>query len=236
MVDRFSASASEILAGALQDYHRAVIVGTGATHGKGTVQQLINLDRIGGGMGLGVLKLTIEQFFRPDGASTQIKGVTPDILLPDPAGYVKSREKTLDHAIAWSSIPAAPHDDWKVTYSLPDLVKRSASRVSKDAILNKVERTTELLRARRDDTRVPLERAAWEARQKAQKAELDAVSPDLDKAPKQFTVSLLADPTVPKLAPRPGGKEDDRPKRMADGLARDPWLGEAVHVLADMKH
>src|SRR5947207_8375200 len=89
LVDRFSASASEILAGALQDYHRAVIVGTGPTHGKGTVQTLADLDRITGRKDdLGVLKLTIEQFFRVSGASTQLQGVVPDIVLPDPEGFV----------------------------------------------------------------------------------------------------------------------------------------------------
>src|SRR6185503_18511561 len=122
LVDRFSASASEILAGALQDYRRAVIVGTGPTHGKGTVQTLADLDRATGGkIELGVLKITIQQFFRPSGASNQREGIKPDILLPDPAGYVDAGETSLKHAIAWSQISPAPFEKWPVKYDTTKL-------------------------------------------------------------------------------------------------------------------
>jgi carboxyl-terminal processing protease len=105
LVDRFSASASEIVAGALQDYDRAIIVGTGPTHGKGTVQILVELERLRGAPSapLGILKLTTQQFFLVEGDSTQSRGVQPDIVLPDPSGFVESGERFLDHAI-----PVAP--------------------------------------------------------------------------------------------------------------------------------
>src|SRR4029078_13233467 len=99
LVDRFSASASEIVAGALQDYHRAIIVGTAPTHGRGTVQTLADLDRATAGqVELGVLKITVQQFFRVSGSSTQREGVTPDIVLPDPAGHIASAGRPLRHA------------------------------------------------------------------------------------------------------------------------------------------
>jgi carboxyl-terminal processing protease len=233
LVDRFSASASEIVASALQDYHRAIIVGTGPTHGKGTVQTLVDLDRVTGGqIELGELKITVQQFFRVSGASTQREGVTPDVLLPDPAGHIEAGERQLEHAIPWSSISPAPHDDWPATWKPTVLVSRSAARVAKQPVLAKIATLTQLLRASRDDTRLPLARAAWEAHRKQQRAAIDAASPDLKSGPARLTVKSLDDPT---LAPRPaGGKTDDRLERWRDGVARDPWLEECINILGDM--
>lgn len=232
LVDRFSASASEILAGALQDYGRAIIVGTGATHGKGTVQTLADLDRItGGGIELGVLKLTIQQFFRVSGSSTQREGVTPDIMLPDPAGYIESGERELPHAIAWSQVEASPHKQWPITYDLATLRKNSAERVAKSAVLSKVAAATEVLKKRRDDTRIPLTRAAFDARREEQRKALDAVSPDLKAAPAAFGVDVLVDHAA--TAPRPDGKADDSLTRWKESLAHDPWVDECLAILGD---
>jgi carboxyl-terminal processing protease len=235
MINQFSASASEILAGALQDYHRALIVGTGPTHGKGTVQAVIDLDRDSDQPELGVLKITIQQFFRVSGASTQLEGVTPDITLPNPASYIKSSERTLDHAIPFMKIAPAPHDDWKVNYDVAKLQRDSAARVAKNALFGKIAATVQILAKHRDDTRVPLQRAAWEAREKKAKDELAAVAPDLDKAPPMLSVKTVEDPTVGQPVPPPGAKPDDRLQRWQDELAHDPWLDEAVNLMAEMK-
>src|SRR5205085_10223594 len=131
------ASAAEIVAGALQDYERAVVVGTSATHGKGTVQAVIDLDRQAHNQGdpLGLYKVTVQEYFRVSGGSTQLKGVVPDILLPDPTSFVESGERTLFHPIPWSTIDAAsfvkvPHP-WKAA----DLATASAARTSANADL-----------------------------------------------------------------------------------------------------
>jgi carboxyl-terminal processing protease len=122
MVNRFSASASEIAAAALQDYGRAIIVGDSSTHGKGTVQNLNNLNRIISAMGGGVtndpgmLKVTIRKFYRINGGSTQFKGVVPDIVLPDTWNYSKIvGESALDNALPYDSIDPVRHDDYKLT-------------------------------------------------------------------------------------------------------------------------
>ncbi|MEZ4362885.1 MAG: carboxy terminal-processing peptidase [Kofleriaceae bacterium] len=233
LVDRFSASASEILAGALQDYGRAVIVGTAPTHGKGTVQTLADLDRItGGSVELGVLKLTIQQFFRVSGASTQREGVTPDILLPDPAAHIESGERELPHAIAWSKIDEVAHARWSGTWDLAALRKSSAARVAKHPILAKIAAATAVLRARRDDTRVPLTRAAFDERREAQRRALDAASPDLKVVPPAFTVKLVGDQASAK--PGPDGKADDSLSRWQDSLSRDPWVDECLAIAADL--
>ena len=235
LVDRFSASASEILAGALQDYKRAIIVGTGPTHGKGTVQTLADLDRLTGGkQDLGVLKLTIQQFFRVSGASTQREGVTPDIVLPDPNGYLETGEASLDHAIAWSQISPAQHDTWPVAYKMSTLVAKSGARMAKHPLLTKIAASNELLRARKKDTKVPLQRAAFETRRKEQKAALEAVAPDLKTAPAKLNVKPIEEPTT-AAPPAPTGKPDDRQVKWRDAVAKDPWIEECVNILVDAK-
>jgi carboxyl-terminal processing protease len=235
MVDRFSASASEIVAGALQDYHRAIIVGTGPTHGKGTVQTLADLDRATGNkVDLGVLKITVQQFFRVSGSSTQREGVTPDIVLPDPAGHIETGERELEHAIPWSQVPPASHADWPAPWKIATLVEHSAARISKQPVFAKMAALTQLLRTSREDTRIPLERGAWEAHRKQQRAAIEAASPDLKAAPVNLTVKALDD-GAPPPPPRPGGNPaDDRIARWRDNVARDPWVEEAANILGDM--
>lgn len=234
LIDHFSASASEILAGALQDYHRAVIVGTG-THGKGTVQTLADLDKISGsGDDLGVLKLTIEQFFRVSGSSTQLEGVTPDIPLPDPEGYLDTGERKLEHAIAWSSIAPARHDNWKQTWDIGRLTEHSATRVAKNPLLSKIAASNQVLRVRRSETKIPLQKAAYDAREKDLTAAIEAAAPDLVHAPSFFSVKTIEDPAAPATTPGPNGRQDDRPQHWRDALSRDPWVDECVSILGDM--
>ncbi|CAN5422744.1 carboxy terminal-processing peptidase [soil metagenome] len=229
LVDQFSASASEILAGAMQDYQRAVIVGTGPTHGKGTVQALIDLDPEGDKPVLGVVKLTIQQFFRISGSSTQREGVTPDITLPNPSSYIKSGERDLEHAIEWTKIQPAPHIDWKSMWDRPALVTKSARRVAKSAVFAKITAIEAIQAKRRDDTRIPLARALWDARAKRDKDELDKVDLDLDKAPAAFVVTAIEEPSA-------STPSDDRMKKWRASVARDPWIGESIAVLGDMAH
>ena len=106
MTNRYSASASEILAGALQDYGRAVLIGDSSTFGKGTVQNIIQLPR-----GMGALKTTVAKFYRPGSSSTQNKGVVPDIVLPSLNNYLDMGEASLDNALPWDSIRKALEQD-----------------------------------------------------------------------------------------------------------------------------
>ena len=96
------------MAAALQDYGRAVIVGGEYSHGKGTVQAVLNLNQAPllnmFGPTIGALKVTIQKFYRVNGSSTQYKGVTPDIIIPDPMGYAKNREQDLDYSLKWDQV------------------------------------------------------------------------------------------------------------------------------------
>ncbi|HWU89535.1 MAG TPA: carboxy terminal-processing peptidase, partial [Kofleriaceae bacterium] len=219
------------------DYKRAIIVGTGPTHGKGTVQTLADLDRLTGGkIELGSLKVTIQQFFRVSGSSTQREGVTPDILLPDPAAHVEAGERELEHAIAWSQIDPAQYTKLSPGWKLDVLAQRSAARVAKQPFLAKMAAATQVLKARRNDTRVPLARAAWEARRKEQRAAIEAAAVDPKTAPAGFAVKMVDEPAAAAAAPQGGGgKADERMARWRESLAHDPWVEECVNILADMK-
>jgi carboxyl-terminal processing protease len=137
LINRFAASASEIVAAALQDYGRAVIVGGEFSHGKGTVQAVVDLDGYVSPMAksyspLGALKITIQKFYRINGSSTQYKGVTPDIILPDQFSHLESGEKFLDYSIPWGEVKAVKYDKWKQKYDIKKLRASSQDRVKKN--------------------------------------------------------------------------------------------------------
>jgi len=129
MVDEFSASASEIFAAAMQDYKRGVIIGSSSTYGKGTVQrgELLNSGN------WGTLNLTIAQFYRVNGASTQHKGVIPDIVLPDLNECVKMRERDMNFSLPWDLIAPASYQSWSGNLDLERLSAFAANRISKDS-------------------------------------------------------------------------------------------------------
>jgi carboxyl-terminal processing protease len=137
LASRFSASASEILAGALQDYGRAVVVGDTSTFGKGTVQNVLPLARMMDRNGLsysydpGALKVTIRKFYRPSGASTQLRGVASDLVLPSPSDLNDVSESSLTDPLKWDTIPAARYEAVnQVKPYLPALRETSTKRLS----------------------------------------------------------------------------------------------------------
>jgi carboxyl-terminal processing protease len=238
LVDRFSASASEIVAGALQDYERAVVVGTGPTHGKGTVQGVVELDRIAptpGKDSLGVLKLTVQQYFRVNGASTQLRGVVPDVVLPDPASFVESGERTLFHPIPWSSVKQLDYKRVPHAWNAQALAAASRERVKANPIFAKVEAFGRVLTQQREDTRESIEKAAWEADRKRLKEAQDAANPKLKDHKALFEVEVVTVAGAP--APLTATQDKDVRARLESwksDLSRDLWVEESLHVLSDM--
>ena len=155
LVNRHSASASEILAGALQDYGRALIVGDSKTHGKGTVQSLQNLDARN--PRLGSLKVTTHSFYRVAGGSTQMKGVAPDIVIPSVWDALEIGEEYLPHALNWTVIGMAryrPVSD--LTPLIPELRKKSEARRQKDPRFATLRETIRLVRKNQESTEISL--------------------------------------------------------------------------------
>ena len=141
MVNELSASASEIFAAAMQDYGRAVIVGSNKTFGKGTVQTFIPLDqRTFNPDEFGSLKLTIQKFYRINGGSTQLRGVTPDITMTDMLTYADISESNSEDALPWDQIKAVDFDPWKANFNLEEVKSKSKERLDENAYLSLVEK------------------------------------------------------------------------------------------------
>jgi carboxyl-terminal processing protease len=176
LTSRFSASASEILAGALQDYGRALIVGDSSTHGKGTVQSLIQLAPILRANGVvtennpGALKVTIRKFYRVTGSSTQEKGVTPDMILPHIDNYLDVGEAELENRLPWDTIKAADYDKVDLVGPfLDELKRRSDKRLPQDRDFTYMREDIERYKKTKDDKTVSLN----EAQRLKEKQELD---------------------------------------------------------------
>ncbi|MBK8951452.1 MAG: carboxy terminal-processing peptidase [Chitinophagaceae bacterium] len=148
MVNEFSASASEIFAAAIQDYRRGIVIGSTSTYGKGTVQRNIGLGENGFSMTnseLGTIKLTLQKFYRINGGSTQMKGVTSDIVLPDNLEYLKLREKDDPDALPWDEVNKTTYNNWNAGYNLETIKQLSNQRLENDPAFNLIRETTEWL-------------------------------------------------------------------------------------------
>jgi carboxyl-terminal processing protease len=171
MVNEFSASASEIFAAAIQDYKRGIIVGSSSTFGKGTVQRNIELDRAawltGAEPELGSLKLTIQKFYRITGASTQLRGVVPDVILPDQYEYLKMREKNEPTALAWDEINSAIFNEWKSPYELKNIIEEGNKRISENQSFIKMNSHILTLEKFYNEKKYPLQIEKFKSNKKA---------------------------------------------------------------------
>jgi carboxyl-terminal processing protease len=186
LVSRLSASASEILAGALQDYGRALIVGDKTTHGKGTVQVVVDLGnqiQPNDPPKLGALKLTIQQFYRVNGESTQNQGVSSDVVLPSKYEALATGEKELENALAFDKVKAAQHQELNM---VPEDLKaslraRSAQRIKDSSEFAKLTKEIETMKAQREKKAVPLNEQ--ELRGRIHKDKKDKETADINDDP-----------------------------------------------------
>lgn len=170
MINKFSASASEIFAGAIQDYGRGIVVGDRSTHGKGTVQELEELGRIVAQLNppnYGALKMTIQQFYRPGGDSTQNRGVESDVELPSQTSHWEVGEADLDYALKFDSVQPLPHENYRFASApiIKELRQRSQARVEKNEhFINEKKRIARYLEKKEDP--ITLNREAFLAERK----------------------------------------------------------------------
>ena len=216
LVSRFSASASEIVAGALQNYGRAIIVGDSSTHGKGTVQTVLELSNLvpqlaRGGAKSGATKLTIQKFYLPNGASTQLKGVVPDIILPSIDDYLPIGESDLPHALAWDHIPSSRFDGRPLAPSvISPLMAASAKRQDKLPEFSYLRRAIDWFKTRQEQKAVSLnlaERKQQKETDETFKKTMKAERKQLASSAYKFNEFLLAPPAPPR--PKLDKKDDD---------------------------
>ena len=168
MVNQYSASASEIIAAAMQDYNRAIIVGSTSTFGKGTVQRFYDLDRGISGYDnlkpLGNVKMTTQKFYRVNGGSTQLKGVVPDIVLPDIYHYIETGEKEYDNPLEWSEIAPVKYSQHVVVLENKDkLRENSKERVGQSKDFSLIMERAMKLKEERDQSKYPLKLNSYRA-------------------------------------------------------------------------
>ena len=170
---QLSASASEIFAGAIQDYNRGLVVGDPKSHGKGTVQHLMDVaERMGLSKSYGGMKLTIQQFYLPSGRSTQLDGVASDVIVPSITAKLNISESDLDYPIPADKIPAQPHKDYRmVTPAMKvQLQEKSSARVTQNQEFGKLLASIDVYLKQKDEKEISLNEADYMARRK----ELDA--------------------------------------------------------------
>jgi len=237
MVNQFSASASEILAAALQDYDRAMIVGSNSTFGKGTVQRFADLDRAVQGQNdlkpLGQLKITMQKFYRIDGGSTQLKGVNPDIILPDAYQYVDVGEKEYDHSLKWSEINAVEYQ--QDVYSLgakSDIISKSQERVATSEVFNKISENAVRIKEARETTSYPIDYASFDKIMDQREAEADEFDNLLDVELESFVAKNLdVDMDYIALDESRVARNDD----WLEGVKKDVYLEEVLLIMRDMQ-
>ena len=235
MVNHLSASASEILAAALQDYGRAIIVGSKSTFGKGSVQRFFDLDRMVNSdefKPLGNVKVSVQKFYRVNGGSTQLKGVIPDIILPDNYQFIETGEKEYENALEWTQIDPVDYDQNIVRLNHKDkLADLSKRRVEKEENFQLILENAERLKKNRDLSNYPLNLLSYEEMVEQRKEEASKFDELYEDDIQNLSVTNLAVDTAYINSDESRiGRNDEWVKN----LKKDFYLEETLHILKDL--
>ena len=235
IVNNISASASEILAAAMQDYKRGIILGGEQTFGKGTVQRVLGMDdRLDYAhisyAPIGSLKLTMQKFYRVNGGSTQLRGVNSDIVLPDKYEKLYKGEREEDYPMPWDEIAPASINRWNATWNYDEIKKKSKARVEGDLTFKQIRELEEKFKKQADNTLISLNLEKYRAEQKKNNIETDLLD-KLEKEGKQLNAYGMAQ-DLEKIA------SDSTKKVMNEdwikAVRKDTYIKEAVNVIKDM--
>ncbi len=232
MVNANSASASEILAAAMQDYKRAVIVGT-PTFGKGTVQQFFELDealpsQFDPYKPFGALKLTIQKFYRINGGTTQLRGVTPDVILPDAYSFLEFGEKEQEYPLAFDEISPARYKAWtKSRLNIPAIQANSKSRISSNQSFKVIKESGERLKKQSDITTRSLHMAKY----LAEETKSEAANKRMEDAQKNVPVLNVSRMKTDLQAIAGDTAKLARNKDFMKSLQKDVYVEEAVAII-----
>lgn len=234
LVNELSASASEILAAAMQDYKRAIIIGSKQTYGKGTVQNVLDLNRWvrNSDLGdLGALKITTQKFYRVNGGSTQLEGVKSDVVVPDKFSYIDIGEKDQENPLPWDQIEAANYNIWDGYIGFEETLSNSKLRMAQNPHLKLIKENAEWIRDQRNEKSFPLsyEEYSEEMKNNEEQAKrfnkIGEYESNLTYESLPYEKDLFTTDTV--LA--------EKRQRWHQNLSSDVYMEEAVNVLEDMK-
>ncbi len=234
MVNSFSASASEILAAAIQDYHRGIIIGSKQTYGKGTVQNVIDLNQFvrNSDMGdLGALKTTTQKFYRINGGSTQLEGVSSDIAMPDRYSYVKMGERDLENAMPFDKIDPADFKPWTKQANFETAVDKSKKRIAGNNAFKLIDENAKWINERSEETVYTLKLDKFQAEQKALEEKAKKYKSIVDYKNNLTFVSL---PYENEIMAKDSILKEKR-DRWHESLGKDIYVEEAINILGDLQ-
>ena len=233
MVNEMSASASEILAAAMQDYGRGIVIGTN-TYGKGTVQRTIGLDPESGFVNtnseLGSLKITLQKFYRINGGSTQQKGVVPDVVIPDYLQNLKIREKDNPLSLPYDEISKANYKSYPTGYSREVIKQLAASRVASDTTFKRISDASVYV-ARQNEKVYPLQLEKYRNEQKEIRNAVKSID-SLTKLKTPLPVSYLKQDEERYVSQ--DKDKNERYKSWMNNVSKDVYVDQAVKVIKDM--
>jgi len=234
MINEFSASASEILAAAIQDYKRGVIVGSKQSYGKGTVQNVIDLNQFVRGStygDLGALKTTTQKFYRINGGSTQREGVKSDVVMPDKYEYLKMGEKDVDNAMPWDKIDQADYKVWTKQHNFDLAITQSKARLASNPQMQLIEDNAKWIDQRSKVNVYSLQMDKFKAEQKSLEEKNKKYKPITDYKNELKFMSLPYEDEIVKNDTVLKEKRD----RWHESLSKDVYVDEALHILNDMQ-
>ena len=234
MVNSFSASASEILAAAIQDYRRGVILGSKQTYGKGTVQNVIDLNQFvrNSAVGdLGALKTTTQKFYRINGGSTQLEGVSSDIVMPDRYSYLKMGERDMDNAMPWDKIDPAEYNFWDKQNNFDQAIDNSKKRIAMNDKLKLIEENAKWIDQRSKENIYSLNIDKFKAEQKIieeNSKKFKSIS-EYNNHLKFYSLPNEVEAMKTDVALK------EKRERWHQSLAKDIYVEEAINVLDDLQ-
>ena len=234
LVNEFSASASEILAAALQDYNRAIIIGSKQTYGKGTVQNVLSLNQFisGNTYGeLGFIKLTTDKFYRISGGSTQLEGVKSDIVLPNRYSYVDIGERDLENPLSWDQINSANYSPLNKQLYYDKSLENSKNRISKNEFFNIINEQAKWVKEQQDDNIVSLNYDSYKMDMDNNKKESEKFK-KIEDFKSNYKFEWLRDALI--MGDEIPDEIIERRNRWIDDLKKDLYVDEAVNILSDL--
>ena len=234
MINELSASASEILAAAMQDYKRGIILGSVQSYGKGTVQNMIDLNQWlrNNDLGdMGALKMTTQKFYRVNGGSTQLEGVKSDVIMPDRYSYIEIGERDYDNPLPHDKITAAEYEVWPGYIDYQGTIERSKERLASNPQVNLIEENAQWIKINQNDQELSLSLDKYIAEMQRREQENDRFEAikdydnELNYASLRDDLRLMDQDTTLR----------EQHRRWHKSLAKDVYVEEAVHILADLK-